>query len=371
MAKAYNLTPHLTSPTRPSETHSPYENTIMKAFQYMIKHMTDFFAIVILCALWSVALLRAAWHIGMTSETMRHDVATLAYHDNNDFIMNPIQMNAASTMIDLIQKRQSCMHNAVYCICRQCASWVCIACGMVTMCTYPCVHDWDSYINALTSDLIQRANELNIPMQINDLELTVQTVSLNLVELGSAGYGAINCDSSPFVGVHSATGEMLQNLQCYTGERIYLAPYSFAPQFSIKAFEMIRDIMRSKYMVDIDAWMPRSVRAPQYLTLMTCGMCKVKACIDYCLVCCASVCLTCGMISACACNYGTKPIIGAHAWRYQWQYLKIPARANGRNGLVSHDALDNWEWSKAQTNQSLTTRVSMIISYRMQGTDWS
>ena len=83
-------------------------------------------------------------------------------------------------------------------------------------------------------------------MRANDLELTVQTISLNLVELGSAGYGAINCDSSPFVGVHSATGEMLQNLQCYTGERIYLAPYSFAPQFSIKTYEMIKDIINSK-----------------------------------------------------------------------------------------------------------------------------
>ena len=139
-----------------------------------------------------------------------------------------------------------------------------------------------------------------------------------MVEYISAKCGAINCDDSTLLGYDSDTGESLHNLQAYAGERIYKSPYFIHPMIGMQASKLLTRIMRSKYLSDSLRWIARDAREPQYLSVLPCMLCKLKGRLIYCATCSASLCLVCGVLSACACNYGMDEMVGAHDWYESW-----------------------------------------------------
>ena len=132
-------------------------------------------------------------------------------------------MRSAVTMIDLIQTRQSCMHKVVYTICERCGAWMCISCGMITVCSHHCIMEelmagcWEEYRQQCFNTLCARAGSLNTSFHFNDFDMIFEEMSVSLVEYLSARCGAINCDDSNLLGYDQFTGDSIDNLQPYAG----------------------------------------------------------------------------------------------------------------------------------------------------------
>ena len=188
-------------------------------------------------------------------------------------------------------------YKVVYTMCKRCKAWVCITCGMITVCTHHCVIEdvrpghWNQYRQDCFDTLCRRAEALQASFLINDLDNILAEMSLSLVEYLSARAGAINCDESTSLGYHQETGDPLYNLQPYSGERIYKAINSFSPSITDEALKRVTDLMRCTFLADVPNWVPRPEIEPRYLKLFACMLCKMKCRLKYCLLCNASLCI--------------------------------------------------------------------------------
>ena len=332
LAMAYNTSPYHPRSTGPDKTDSFELKNFMKILtnefwalcnhHQIAQHFCSILAFFVLCLLWIVACIQGMWHVGLTAVRMRRDVMTQS-QSMTSHIINPVQMNAAVNVIDVIQSRQSCMHKVVYMICRRCRAWICISCGMVTVCSHHCTTEdispgcWDHYTRQRYQSVRTRAELLNTYIH-GDFNSLMEEMSIGLVEYLSARCGAINCDESASLGYDTETGVGLDNLQPYAGERIYKSPHMVSVNLGIQALKILTCMMRSAYLSNTHEWIVRPVREPRYLQLLTCKWCNLKARLSYCMQCSAWVCLTCGMLSACACSYGMNSMIGAHDWIEEW-----------------------------------------------------
>ena len=322
-------------------------------------HFCNFLAASVLCILWIIACVQGAWHFGLTAVRMRRDLMT----HSPDHIINPVHMRSAVTMIDVIQHRQSCMHKVVYTICKRCKAWVCITCGMITICTHHCVMEdirpghWGQYRQDCFDTMCRRAEALQASFLINDLDNILAEMSLSLAEYLSARAGAINCDESTSLGYDQETGDPFDNLQPYSGERIYKAINSFSPSITDEALKRITDLMRYTFLADVPNWVPRREIEPRYLKLFACMLCKMKCRLKYCLLCDAWVCLACGVVSACTCDYGSHHIVGAHDWMEAWMEI-IDYRNSLHDITFLYDRMPN-PFQSSNGPQSFTERCPL------------
>ena len=311
---------------------------------HFARHPSNFVAVSLLCILWTVACIQAAWHFGLTAAVMKRDMLRSANHNN--YIINPVEMRSAVTMIDLIQTRQSCMHKVVYTICERCKAWMCISCGMITVCSHHCIMEelmagcWDEYRHRGFNTLCARASSLNTSLHFNEFDMIFEEMSVSLVEYLSARCGAINCDDSNLLGYDQSTGDSIDNLQPYAGARIYKTIHACSVYHASKICVLLTKMMRNAYLIDAYRYVPQQFREPKYFTLFTCIMCKLKCRVKYCLQCDAAICLVCGTISACVCNYGTNDVIGAHEWLADWIDI-IDRRQAQQDITFIHDRMHN------------------------------
>ena len=205
-------------------------------------------------------------------------------------------------------------------MCRTCRSWMCPKCGMMTVCAQACVEEgylpgsWDIYKYSLLCAITTRAYENDLRTNLLNIDSIMEEMIMNKLEFMSSKFGAINCHEAIVLGCDEFSGRPIDNLGSYAGMRHYLNPQIFAPLIQIKVLEYLVDIMRHSYLETQRKYDGRKPRGPRYFQLLICRLCKVKCRVKYCSLCNACICLSCGIMSACACDYGMAAYVGANEW---------------------------------------------------------